>query len=148
MQMKMWKAIVATVTSCIVAGAAWAQYPTRPIRLIVPFAAGGSTDIIARLAAEQMRKELGQPVIVENVGGAAGALGTLQVAKGTADGYTLLVATVSTMIVYPATRAKPDYTLDDFAPITNIASMPNMLSAGPTIKAKNLKELIALLKAS
>ena len=144
------QAILAAIASCIVVGGAWAQssYPTRPIRVIVPFAAGGSTDIIARLVAEPMRKELGQPVIVENVGGAAGALGTMQVAKGTPDGYTLAVATVSTMIVYSATRANPEYTLESFAPITNIASMPNVLTVNPKFPANNLKEFIAILKAN
>lgn len=144
------KAILAAVTSLAVVGIAWAQssYPTRPVKMIVPFSAGGSTDIIARLASEPLRKELGQPVIVENVGGAAGALGTMQVARGASDGYTLAIATVSTMIVYPAAHPKPEYSLADFQPITNIASMPNVLSVGPKIKAKDLKELIALLKAN
>jgi len=129
---------------------AWGQgnWPTRPIKVIVPFAAGGSTDIIARVTATYLGKELGQPVIVENVGGAAGALGTMQVQNATPDGYTLAIATVSTMIVYPAAHPKPQYSLADFQPITNIASMANIVSVGPTIKAKDLKEFIALLKAS
>lgn len=146
--MKTWKTLFAAVLACAAVTATWAQYPTRAIRLVVPFAAGGSTDIIARLAAQQMTKELGQPVIVENVGGAAGALGTMQVKNAQPDGYTLLMATVSTMIVYPAAHPSPQYSLDDFIPITNIASMPNLLSANPKIPAKDLKELIALLKAS
>src|SRR5207248_1372659 len=124
--MNRWKTIFAALTACTIIGGAWAQsYPTRTIKLIVPFSAGGSTDIIARLTAEQMRKELGQTVIVENVGGAAGALGTMQVATAAPDGYTLAIATVSTMIVYGATRSNPQYTVESFAPITNIASMPN-----------------------
>src|SRR5687767_10814371 len=111
--MRTWKTLAAIAISCATAAGAWAQnYPTRSIRLVVPFAAGGSTDLIARLAAQQMSKELGQPVVVENVGGAAGALGTLQVKSATPDGYTLLVATVSTMIVYPAAHPKPQYSLD------------------------------------
>jgi tripartite-type tricarboxylate transporter receptor subunit TctC len=143
------KAVIAAALSFLVVGSAWAQsWPTRPIKMVVPFSAGGSTDIIARVTATYLGKELGQPVIVENVGGAAGALGTMQVKNAQADGYTLAVATVSTMIVYPAAHPKPEYTLNDFQPITNIASMPNMLSVGPTIKAKDLKEFIALLKAN
>jgi len=86
--------------------------------------------------------------IVENVGGAAGAIGTMQVERAPADGYTLAIATVSTMIVYQSAQAKPEYSVEDFVPITNIASMPNVLSVGPTIKAKDLNELIALLKAN
>lgn len=147
--MKAWKSALAAVASLVFASAASAQpYPTRTIRLIVPFAAGGSTDIIARFAAEHLRRELGQAVIVENRGGAAGALGTGEVARAVPDGYTLGIATVSTMVVYPASRAKPEYTLDSFSPITNIASMPNVITVGPSIKAKNLTEFIALLKAS
>jgi tripartite-type tricarboxylate transporter receptor subunit TctC len=141
-------AILAAIASCLAMSGAFAQYPTHPIKIIVPFAAGGSTDIIARLAAETMRKYLGQTVVVENVGGAAGALGTMQVARGQADGYTLAIATVSTMIVYQATRAKPEYTLDDFAPITNIASMPNIVTVNPKFPAKNLVEFIKVLKAN
>jgi tripartite-type tricarboxylate transporter receptor subunit TctC len=147
--MNRWKAVVAAALSLFLAGAAWAEvYPNRPIKVIVPFSAGGSTDIIARVTATYLGKELGQPVIVENVGGAAGALGTMQVKNATPDGYTLAIATVSTMIVYPAAHSKPEYTLDDFQPITNIAAMPNIVSVGPTIKAKDLKEFIALLKAN
>jgi tripartite-type tricarboxylate transporter receptor subunit TctC len=149
MNMRTWKAIAAVVASCTLAGAAWAQsYPTRTIKLVVPFSAGGSTDIIARLTAEQMRKELGQTVVVENVGGAAGAMGTMQVMNAAPDGYTLVIATVSTMIVYPAAHSKPEYSLDSFVPITNIASMPNVITVNPNFPAKNLTEFIAVLKAS
>ena len=145
--MNRWKQTLAAIASCILVSAAWAQsYPARTIKLIVPFAAGGSTDIIARLAAEQMRKEMGQTVIVENVGGAAGALGTTQGAQAAPDGYTLTVATVSTMIVYSATRSNPKYTLESFAPITNIASMPNILTVNASFPAKNLTEFIKVLK--
>jgi tripartite-type tricarboxylate transporter receptor subunit TctC len=147
--MRIWKSLVAVTASCIVAAGAWAQsYPSRAIRLVVPFSAGGSTDIIARLTAEQMRKELGQPVVVENVGGAAGALGTMQVMNAAPDGYTLVIATVSTMIVYPAAHSKPEYSLDNFVPITNIASMPNVITVSPSFPAKNLTEFVAVLKAS
>ena len=147
--MSKWKAVLAALASVLFMAGAWAQsYPTRAIKLIVPFAAGGSTDLIARIAAEYMRRELGQPVVVENRGGAAGALGTTEVAKSAPDGYTLAVATVSTMIVYLATKESPEYTLESFAPITNIASMPNVVTSGPNFPAKNLTELIAVLKAS
>jgi tripartite-type tricarboxylate transporter receptor subunit TctC len=148
--MKIWKtAFAAIVASLFAMGAAWGQgYPTHAIKLIVPFAPGGSTDIIGRLAADQLSRDLGQPVVVENVGGAAGALGTMQVDRANPDGYTLAIATVSTMVVYQSAKAKPEYSVNNFAPITNIASMPNVLSVGPTIKAKDLNELIALLKAN
>ena len=97
--MKIWKFAAAVALAVLTTASAWAQYPTRSIRLVVPFSAGGSTDLIARLVAQQLTKELGQPVVVENVGGAAGALGTMQVKNAQPDGYTLLVGTVSTMIV-------------------------------------------------
>ena len=146
--MKTWKILLAAIATCAVAASAWAQYPTRSIKLIVPFSAGGSTDIIARLTAQQLGKELGQPVVVENVGGAAGALGTMQAMNAAPDGYTLLIATVSTMIVYPAAHPKPQYSLDNFVPITNIASMPNIITVTPSFPAKDLKEFIAVLKAN
>jgi len=147
--MKPLRPFIALACACLFAGAAWAQsYPNRAIRLVVPFSAGGSTDIIARLTAVPLGKELGQPVVVENVGGAAGALGTQQVANAAPDGYTLVVATVSTMIVYGATRTKPAYTLESFVPITNIASMPNILTVNAKFPAKNLTEFIKVVKAS
>ena len=143
--MKSWKHLLALM----VAGAALAanaQYPNRPVKIIVPFSAGGSTDIIGRLTAAQLTKDLGQPFVVENVGGAAGALGTQQLANAAPDGYTLGIATVSTMIVYGATRSKPAYTLESFVPITNIASMPNILTVTASFPAKDLKEFIKVLK--
>ena len=148
--MKIWKAVLAAVVVSLMGlGTASAQgWPSRPIKIVVPFAPGGSTDIIGRLAADQLGRDLGQPVVVENVGGAAGAIGTMQVERAAPDGYTLGIATVSTMIVYQSAQAKPEYSVEDFVPITNIASMPNVLSVGPTIKAKDLNELIALLKAN
>jgi tripartite-type tricarboxylate transporter receptor subunit TctC len=145
--MKSWKYLLAAAASFAIAASAWAQsYPTRTIKMIVPFAAGGSTDIIARLTAAQLTKDLGQAVVVENVGGAAGALGTMQAMNAAPDGYTLLIATVSTMIVYPAAHPKPQYSLDNFVPITNIASMPNIITVTPSFPAKDLKEFIAVLK--
>jgi len=147
--MKSWKSLLALVASCAIAASAFAQsYPTRSIKMIVPFAAGGSTDIIARFTAAQLTKDLGQAVVVENIGGAAGALGTMQGMNAAPDGYTLLIATVSTMIVYPAAHPKPQYTLDNFVPITNIASMPNIITVTPSFPAKDLKEFIAVLKAN
>ena len=147
--MKSWKSFLALAASCAIAASAFAQsWPTRSIKMIVPFAAGGSTDIIARFTAAQLTRDLGQPVVVENVGGAAGALGTMQAMNAAPDGYTLLIATVSTMIVYPAAHPKPQYSLDNFVPITNIASMPNIITVTPSFPAKDLKEFIAVLKAN
>jgi len=146
--MKSWKALAAGIAAFGAVTVMAQSYPTRPVRLVVPFSAGGSTDIIARLTAAQLGKERGQPVVVENVGGAAGALGTQQVMNAAPDGYTLAIATVSTMIVYPAAHPKPQYSLDNFVPITNIASMPNVLAVNKDFPAKDLKEFIAVVKAN
>jgi tripartite-type tricarboxylate transporter receptor subunit TctC len=148
--MNLFKKFLAGALAGLAALGAAAQpaYPTRPIKLIVPFAAGGSTDLIARIVAEHMRKELGQPVIVENRGGAAGALGTAEGARAAPDGYTLTVATVSTMIVYLATREKGEYSLESFVPVTNMASMANVMTVTPSFPASNLTELIKALKAN
>ena len=145
--MTRWKAALAAVASCIaLVSSAADTWPARTVKIVVPFAPGGSTDIIARLISQPLSKELGQSVIVENIGGAAGALGTMQVKNASPDGYTLAIATVSTMIVYPATRTHPQYTLEDFAPITNIASMPNVLTVNKDFPAKDLKEFIEVLR--
>ena len=124
-------------------------YPNKPIRLIVPFAAGGTTDIVARVVADGLGRELGQPVIVENRGGGGGSIGADALARSTPDGYTLGVATVSTMATNPATNPKNPYNpLTDFAPITNMVNVPNVLTVNPAVPAKSLAEFIALLKAN
>ncbi|MEI6737247.1 MAG: tripartite tricarboxylate transporter substrate binding protein BugE [Pseudomonadota bacterium] len=122
-------------------------YPHKPIKLIVPFAAGGTTDIVARIVANQFGIELGQPIIVENRGGGGGSIGANEVAKSTPDGYTLGMATVSTMAVNPAANAKIPYNnMTDFIPVTNFAAVPNVLTVHPSVPAQNLKEFIDLLK--
>ncbi|SOZ15948.1 conserved hypothetical protein, UPF0065 [Cupriavidus taiwanensis] len=132
------------------AGLAHAQsYPAKPIRLIVPFAAGGTTDIVARAVSDGLGRELGQPVVVENRGGGGGAIGADALAKSAPDGYTLGIATVSTMATNPATNPKNPYDpLKDFAPITNLVNVPNVLTVNPKVPAKNLKEFVAMLKAN
>lgn len=133
----------------LASSAASAQaYPSKPIRLIVPFAAGGTTDIVARAISDPLARELGQPVIVENRGGGGGAIGALALAKSPADGYTLGVATVSTMATNPATNPQIGYDpLKDFVPIANLANVPNVLTVNPKVPAKNMKEFVALLKS-
>src|SRR5690348_6724365 len=116
--------------AAILAAPAFAQnYPARPITLIVPFAPGGSTDVIARVIAQALRAELGQTVVVENHAGAGGSLGTALIAQARPDGYTIGMGTASTLAINPAAyRTLPYDVRKDFAPITSIAAVPNIMS--------------------
>lgn len=129
---------------------AQADYPRQPVRLIVPFAGSGSTDLAARLIAEFAARELGQPIIVENKVGAGGSIGMEMVARAKADGYTLGMATVSTHGANPAlygSRLKY-HPVKDFAPITNVATTPSVLMVHPRMLAANMQQLIALAKVN
>jgi tripartite-type tricarboxylate transporter receptor subunit TctC len=122
---------------------AMAQYPAKPITLIVPFPPGGSTDIIGRIAAEGMQRELGQPFVVDNRGGAGGAIGAKAIADATADGYTLGIATISTHVVNPVVHADLRYDpLKDFTFVSLIAAVPNSMSVHPSVPAKNMAEFV------
>ena len=126
---------------------AHAQYPNKPIRLIVPFAPGGSTDIFARLLAERAQGPLGQPVVVENRAGAAGNIGANEVAKGAPDGYTLLMATTGVMAINNALYKNMTYdAAKDLEPVLYVASITNVLIVPPDSPAKSVAELIALAK--
>jgi tripartite-type tricarboxylate transporter receptor subunit TctC len=123
-------------------------YPNKTITMIVPFAAGGSTDVIGRLVAEGLRQVLGQSVVVENKGGAGGSLGTAAIAKAAPDGTTIGMGTASTLAINPATyKSLPFDVLNDLTPIGNIAAVPNIMSIHPAVKAANMAELIALAKS-
>jgi len=140
-------AMIAGAALTLMAGAATAQYPNKPVKLVVPFAPAGTTDIVARIVADQLSKELGQPVIVENRAGGGGAIGADVVAKSAPDGYTLGVATVSTMAVNPAANARIPYNnFTDFIPVTKFVAVPNLLAVHPSVPAKDYKEFVALLK--
>ena len=123
-------------------------YPTKPVRLIVPFAPGGPTDIVARVVGDRLGRELGQPVIIENRAGGGGTIGAAVVAKAAADGYILGMATVSTMATNPATNPKMPYdSVKDLTPILNLVNVPNVMTVNPSkIPVKNMKEAIELFK--
>jgi tripartite-type tricarboxylate transporter receptor subunit TctC len=123
------------------------SYPARPVRLIVPFGAGGPTDVIARLVAQKLSERWGQQVYTENLPGAGGNTGVATVARAPADGYTILVVSTGFM-VNPSMYAKVPYDpIKDFAPITLVAASPNVVSVHPSFPAKTLKELVELVKA-
>lgn len=130
------------------AAAAHADFPDRPLRVIVPFAPGGATDVIARTVAQAMSTRLGQPVVVENKAGANGNIGAVMAARATPDGYTLLMATSSHAInatLYP----KLDYSLtNDFAALSNLASVPLLLVVNPQVPVKTAAELAAYARAN
>ncbi|HJS03198.1 MAG TPA: tripartite tricarboxylate transporter substrate binding protein [Variovorax sp.] len=123
-------------------------YPTKPIRLIVPFAPGGSTDVLARLLAEALRPELGQPVIVENKAGAGGNIGGDFVAKAPPDGYTLLIAAAGPTVINPSLYARMPYDpAKDLRPVTLLIQEPNLMAINPKIPAMTVPEFIAYAKS-
>ncbi|HEU4352752.1 MAG TPA: tripartite tricarboxylate transporter substrate binding protein [Burkholderiales bacterium] len=131
----------------LLVGTANAQYPAKPLRLVVPFAPGGSTDIFARLIAERAQGPLGQPVVVENRAGAAGNIGAEAVARSAPDGYTLLMATTGVMAINNALYKNMTYdAAKDLEPVLFVASITNVLIVPPDLPAKSVAELIALAK--
>lgn len=127
------------------AGAAAAQFPERAVTLVIPFAAGGSTDVVGRIVADKMSTHLGEQVIVQNIGGAGGSLGATQVAQAEADGYTILMGTVATHALNPLILTQKPYDpVADFAPVSLLVLVPNVLAVNPELGVDTVQELIDL----
>jgi tripartite-type tricarboxylate transporter receptor subunit TctC len=132
----------------LLAGGVQAAYPEKPVRIIVPYPAGGTTDLIARVVAQRLGERLGQPFVVDNRSGAGGNIGTQAAATATADGTTLLLASIAQAINMTIYKKLSFDFARDFAPISLIATTPNVLSVNPSVPAKNLQELLALIRAN
>ena len=146
-------ALIALAAALCAAPASQAQtpggYPTRAIRLVVPFPAGGGADLAGRLVGQKLSESMGQPVVVDNRAGASGAVGSDFVAKAAPDGYTILLGSATTHAVGPAVNSKLPYNnLTDFTAIALIATFPNMLVVNPAVPARNVAEFIAYLRAN
>src|SRR6185312_9304793 len=139
--------LLALGSAAIAPRIAFAAYPDRVIHLIVPFAAGGNADIVGRIVGEQMSKALGQPVVVDNRGGAGGSVGAEAAARATPDGYTLFVGSNGPLTVNPFVQAKLGYDpLKDFAPVALTSYVPHAIILNADVAAKTIPELIALSK--
>jgi tripartite-type tricarboxylate transporter receptor subunit TctC len=149
---QLMRAVVAFIAAAIVGLAAPAgaqDWPSKPITIVVPFGAGGSADLLARILATHMQAKFGQAVVVENRAGAGGSIGTNAVAKSAPDGYTLLLGTVSSIAVNAALYAKLPFDVDkDLQPVTQLVSFPNLLFVNPKLPVKDVPELVAYLKAN
>ncbi|MFN2644821.1 MAG: tripartite tricarboxylate transporter substrate binding protein BugE [Burkholderiales bacterium] len=139
--------LFALLALCCSAWASAQSYPAKPVTLIIPFPPGGSTDIIGRIAAEGLARELGQPLVVDNRGGAGGAIGAKAIADAAPDGYTLGIATVSTHVVNPVVQRDLRYdAVRDFSFVSQIAAVPNVVSIHPSVPANDMAEFIAYAK--
>jgi tripartite-type tricarboxylate transporter receptor subunit TctC len=123
------------------------DFPAKPIKLIVPFPAGGPNDIIARLVGQRMSEITRQPVVIENRSGQAGVLGTDAIAKAAPDGYTIGIVSASSLVINPVLEKVPYDVAKDFAPVTLVTTVPEMLVVASNVPAGNMKELVALAKA-
>jgi tripartite-type tricarboxylate transporter receptor subunit TctC len=146
---RLWRVFLASLAFCLCNPALSAEtYPSRPIHFVVPYPAGGPLDLVARLLAQKMGESMKQPVVVENKPGAGGNLGAQYVARSSPDGYTILMGAVATHAINPTLYANLPYDpVKDFAPITEVATTPNVLVVNPSVPARTLREFIAHAKA-
>jgi tripartite-type tricarboxylate transporter receptor subunit TctC len=146
--MKIWGALAAALSLLLLPATGSAQeFPTKPIKLIVPFPPGGPNDIIARVVGQRMSELTKQPVIIENRSGQAGVLGTDAVAKAAPDGYTIAITSASSLVINPSLEKMPYDVRKDLAPVTLNVTVPEMLVVASNVPANNMAELIALAKA-
>src|SRR3954451_15329705 len=146
--MKMGRRLLTVLTLSLLPALAVAQdFPTKPIRLIVPFPAGGPNDIIARIVGQRMAEVLRQPILIDNRGGQGGVLGTDAVAKASPDGYTIGISSAGALAISPSMQRVAYDTLKDLQPITLVATVPEMLVVAANVPARNMKELIELARA-
>jgi tripartite-type tricarboxylate transporter receptor subunit TctC len=146
--MKLLRRLLTGLTLSLMPALAAAQdFPAKPIKLIVPFPAGGPNDIIARIVGQRMSELTKQPVIIDNRGGAGGALGTDAVAKAAPDGYTIGIVNLGALAINQSMEKVPYETLKDLAPVTLVVTVPEMLVVAGNVPAKNMSELVALAKA-
>jgi len=146
--MRIWGALAAGLSLLLLPAAGTAQdFPTKPIKLIVPFPPGGPNDIIARLVGQRMSELTKQPVIIENRSGQAGVLGTDMVAKAAPDGYTIAITSASSLVINPSLEKMPYDVKKDLAPVTLNVTVPEMLVVAGNVPASNMAELIALARA-
>ncbi|WP_020202244.1 MULTISPECIES: tripartite tricarboxylate transporter substrate binding protein [Cupriavidus] len=139
--------LLALCGGLLAAASAFAAYPDKPVRLVVPFPPGGATDLLAREISHALSVRLGQPVVIENRPGAGGNIAAVSVARAPADGYTLFFGTFGSLAVNKSLYDKPGYDpLKDFAPVASVAYLPNVLVVHPSVPARNVAELIALAK--
>lgn len=147
---KLLSLLIASSGALLVCPTTFAQtnLPKGPITLVVPFAAGGATDIVSRLVAKKVTEKTGVAIVVENVAGGGGVVGAQKVARAAKDGSVLLMGTVSTHAINPLAREFSTYhPMRDFTPVSLVATVPNVIVVNPNVQAQNLKELIALIKA-
>lgn len=143
-----WRACAVLIAFGLAPGAAGQDYPNKPVKMVVPYPAGGPTDILGRIIGQGLNETWGQPVIVENRAGAAGNVGSEYVARSAADGYTLLVNSGPTMAISASLYAKLSYDpIKNFTPVVLAVVLPNILVVHPSVPARSVKELIALAKA-